>query len=149
MRLGLFAALTLAANLLAFPGTAESAFPKLQRAEPVFEKQAMKNRPSVCNGFAGYGATIEQTLQAAVVAPPGRHCRGYRSPVPAVLRGHQAGRRATAPDDRVEKLQGDEPKRYRAHGGTQAPVRLTRDLFGQLTFAPASAAALRPGFYGL
>lgn len=69
MRLGLLAALTLAANLLAFPGFAESAFPKLQRAEPVFEKQAMKNRPSACNGFAGYGATIEQTVQAAVVAP--------------------------------------------------------------------------------
>lgn len=69
MRLRRLAAAALAANLLTVPVFAEATLPRLQAAEPVFAKHAIKNRPSVCNGFAGYGATIELTVQMAFVDP--------------------------------------------------------------------------------
>lgn len=59
----------LAVTLLAIPAFSETALPRLQPAEPVFEKQGRKSTPPVCDGIAGYGATIEQTVQLAFVDP--------------------------------------------------------------------------------
>lgn len=69
MRLRSFTTAALAAHLLTFPALADSALPRLQPPDPVFEKHDIKSRPTVCNGFAGYGSTIEQTVQLAVVEP--------------------------------------------------------------------------------
>lgn len=69
MRLKRFATAALAANLLISPVYAETTLPRLQAAEPVFAKRAIKSRPSVCNGFAEYGATVEETVQVTFVDP--------------------------------------------------------------------------------
>ena len=69
MRLRRLAAAALAANLLAAPVLAETNLPRLQAANPVFAKNAIKSRPSICNGFAEYGTTIERTVQMAFVDP--------------------------------------------------------------------------------
>lgn len=69
MRASLPAAAVLAAQLTICPALADTALPRLQPPEPVFEEHDLKYRPSVCNGFAGYAATIEQTVQEALVDP--------------------------------------------------------------------------------
>ena len=69
MRLESFASAVLAANLLSFSASAEAVLPHLQPAAPVFERLTAENRAPTCNGFATYGATIEQTVASAVVDP--------------------------------------------------------------------------------
>ena len=69
MRLKRLATAALAANLLTSPVFAETTLPRLQAAEPVFAKHAIKSRPSVCNGFAEYGTTVEETVQMTFVDP--------------------------------------------------------------------------------
>jgi hypothetical protein len=69
MRLKRLATADLAANLMNSPVLAETTLPRLQAADPVFAKHAIKSRPSICNGVADYGATIELTVQMAFVDP--------------------------------------------------------------------------------
>lgn len=69
MRSGRLAAAALAAYLLTGPVPADTSLPRLQAAEPVFAKHDIKSRPSICNGFAGYGATVEQTVQMTFIDP--------------------------------------------------------------------------------
>lgn len=69
MRLGRLPAAALVINLLTFPALAETSLPRMSAAEPVFAKHAIKNRPSICNGFADYGATVELTVQLAFIDP--------------------------------------------------------------------------------
>lgn len=69
MQFRVLAAAVLAVSLLASPATAETALPRLQPAEPVFERQSRYSGSPICDGIAGYGATIEQTVQLAFVDP--------------------------------------------------------------------------------
>ena len=69
MRPESFAAGVLAVYLLTCPVIAETNLPRLQPAEPVFAKHAIKSRPSICNGVAGNGATIEHTVQTTFIDP--------------------------------------------------------------------------------
>lgn len=69
MRFRRLAAAAFAASLMTAPVIAGTSLPRLQAAEPVFAKHAVKSRPSICNGFTAYGATIEQTVKIVFVDP--------------------------------------------------------------------------------